>query len=122
VISAAVFALFQFGIMFSFFCICAASFSAKLPIRYLYRGSGFILFMTRTMLVFHSASWEPLGFLDVGFHEGMSFALGLLAAFTRRASFLSVTTMPQRKESLDGRVLSFWRLYALFPLLFWALR
>ncbi|MDR2793783.1 MAG: energy-coupling factor transporter transmembrane protein EcfT [Treponema sp.] len=102
VISGAAFVFFPFGLIFSFFFVCAASFSAKIPVRYLYRGSGFILLMAMTMIVFRSISWEPLGFSYTGFREGLGFALGLLAAFAGCALFFSVTSMPELKESLDS--------------------
>jgi energy-coupling factor transporter transmembrane protein EcfT len=102
VISAAAFVFFPFGAVFSCAFIVAASFAATIPLRSLYRGSSFIVFMAATMIVFRSVSWEPLGFTAAGFREGLGFALGLLAAFAGCALFFSVTTMPELKESLDS--------------------
>jgi energy-coupling factor transporter transmembrane protein EcfT len=102
VVSAAAFVSFPFGAAFSCVFIGAASFAAAIPLRSLYRGSGFIAFMAATMVIFRSLSWEPLGFTGAGFHEGLGFALGLLAAFAGCSLFFSVTTMPELKESLDS--------------------
>jgi energy-coupling factor transporter transmembrane protein EcfT len=101
-VSAAAFVFFPFGVIFSCAFIGAASFAAALPLRSLYRGSGFIAFMAITMIIFRSISWTPLGFTGAGFREGISFALGLLVAFAGCALFFSVTTMPELKESLDS--------------------
>ncbi|MDR0707629.1 MAG: energy-coupling factor transporter transmembrane protein EcfT [Treponema sp.] len=102
VISGSAFVFFPFGVGFSFAFIAAASCTAAIPLRSLYRGSGFIVFMAITMIIFRSLSWEPLGFTIAGFREGLGFALGLLAAFAGCALFFSVTTMQELKESLDS--------------------
>ncbi|MDR2194179.1 MAG: energy-coupling factor transporter transmembrane protein EcfT [Treponema sp.] len=102
VISTAAFVFFPAGVIVSFVFIAAASVAAHIPLRHLYRGSRFIFFMALMMLVFHSISWEPLGFSDVGFREGLRFALGLFAAFASCALFFTVTAMTELQASLDS--------------------
>jgi biotin transport system permease protein len=100
-VSFSAFVFQPFGIIFSAILIVISSFSAKIPLRLLFRGCGFILFMAFTVVFFRSISWQPLSFTFSGFQEGLYFALGLLAAFAGCSLFFSVTTMGEVKDALD---------------------